>query len=304
MAIILDNIVTNVRSLTNSFIPSKINVNETFNSNFDNVPYGRNRNWQRPANATIKLEFTYYDDTNIVALRNVLMNRKYDKKVYVDEPSTEQLYDMYAGTTYCYHGTSDTFPSSWTELTSGAGGEYSKIVDIDSNAYFYSQSTNKYSWLKFEFDISTFNTLYPNSIERLTLMLHNPYAASNGAVAQDGYKIFINDASTNGPGYVCIGEQSFSISDTVLRTAGQMNQQFYSYKKTQDIITVSSTSNIITFYMRNLTPRTTSSARVGLNYVALIINGYGVKQSNADNFTYQEPTTVAGSIGTVELQEA
>jgi hypothetical protein len=59
--------------------------------------------------------------------------------------------------------------------------------------------------------------------------------------------------------------------------------------------------NTVTFAMQTLTGETNSV--IGLNYVGLAVNGYGVKMTNVNNFTYRSPYTLSGFTGSLELSE-
>jgi hypothetical protein len=320
MSIKIGNVSTRITyDVTTEFTPIKLDILENVNSGTIENNFGRNQYNKKSSIAEITLEFdALAESTGPKALYKIINNRQYEKKLFLNHPAnTLQLIDFFTppgNTKISYERQMFDFPPSSivTEFTSN---EYLKIRNIDTLYWNNSAIPGAYNYVFvcFTFDLTNYLAAYNiDSIDRLTLFLHNPYCLTTGT--QSGYKIY---AYIRTGAYLYdwieIGSQSLSVSDVDLRAVNKMNQQFYSIKKVQDFSKVADFidtngspafgANTVTFMMKNSVSWAGANLDLGFNYVGLAINGYGVKQTNEDNFTFREPYTGAGYTGTVVLSE-
>lgn len=289
------------------FTPINIRVEESYNSSLCENKYGANRDSGGVTKAAISLEFDAMADTDVINMRTILQDRVYSKKVFMNETSqainaTSLILDAGVTASSGYNLSDNVIG----DITTFSSAEAATINQIDSDYFENSQATNDYTYLVFNFDITTFISTYGvNAIDRLTLFLHNPYCVrvdGDDSVYGEGYRIL----AYNGVSYVEIAEQSWTMQDSTLRGSNLMNQQYFSIKKVADFTNIYSSINInyVRFLMVNKNPRLADNTlKMGLNCVGLFINGYGVKQTNVDNWTARDPYILSGSTATIDLGE-
>lgn len=304
MSIKLGMITSSPSDISTNYDPINIIVDEDYNAISSTNLYGKNVTGLKDAQASITLEFDAITSTTLANLRDLLSDRTIETKVFVNEPSTYQVYDASSlSSSGWYQGNGSIDLYSYT-LFSGA--EITSLTTIDTNAYSLVNTTTKYSYLYFRFDISSFISAYgASAIDRLTLFLHNPWCSRYDGQDTfcEGYRILVK----NGVSWYEIGQQSYAIADSDLRASSKINQQFFSLRKVAEFTNIVEdivSTNYIQFLMVNKDARSGSDeVTLGLNCVGLFINGYGVRQTNVDNFTYRDPYTDSGYTGTIVLTE-
>jgi hypothetical protein len=301
--------VTSLKNCYSTVYPIRIGIDDDFSDSELNVIEGRSRLFNKPANSKISLEFDAYYEDDIAGLRNILFNRFHEKKVFINDPVSNQVYDHFShgANHWIKYGPSDTYPSSLTELSSG---EYIYVNSINDDYAIFSNSSLLYTWVVFQYDISDFiNESGLDAIKRISLFMHNPfyYMTYGGIVYPGGFRVFAYNITASQ--WTCIGEQSYTVSDFNLRSINRINQQYFTLKKCANFTNISDyihpTTKTIQFAMGGLETRPTPAtvAGLGFNYAALMINGYPVKQENEDNFTYRTPYDGGGSVATISLRE-
>lgn len=283
-----------------SFTPIRISVKENYNPSVSSNLNGKTLVRKDNATLSVDLEFDALSATTVGQLRDVLQNRVYEKKVYIDEPSTSCLYSTDALTLLdCGYSKSDTVPGT---LTAFSEAEIATMRYVDSTYYSLTNSTTKYSYLVFNFDLSSFIDAYGvSAVKWITLFMHNPYATLNGQnTLPAGYRVLVY--SNKNAKWFQLGEQSYSISDVNLRAVSKMNQQFFTIRKVSQFMSIADCiedSRYIKFAVCN--KNSTVGSTVGLNSVGCIVNGFGCKQINVDNFGYRNSYDASGLTGTVSL---
>ena len=302
---VLSNNVWDVMSQT--WDPIKIDINEEINERDELVKYGMNKFWKRDAHATIDLEFDAYPAASLISLREVLDNRKYETKVFINHPATYAVQDHAShstGTNDIRWNKSDGAIGSLTEITAG---NYTACSVINSSNYEITNSTTDYTYVDLRYDISAYLANHDvDDIDRLTICLHNPYSFGYVAAPYEvfacGYRVFCKNGNT----YTPFGMQTYTIPDIVLRGASTINQRFFSLKQTPGFTNIHDyiSSDLIEFVIVNDAPRVAGTVNyLGFNYAGLVINGYGCKRTNSDNFTFRNEYTGSGYTGSVTLTE-
>lgn len=300
MSIKLGQITYDIKNSTIDCDPIRIGVTETFGTSAKENVYGKNIFNKMNSRRITKLEFDALTENEVVDIRSIMQNRQYENKIFVNEPSTNQILStdsMAAG-----YSQIDTAPGANWSTTIGST-DIAKMRYIDANYYSITNATTNFTYLYFQFDLNPFILAYGvNAIQYLTLFLHNPYCfEDNGSIYAKGYRILAY--SDKWSKYYQIGEQSYSINDYRLRVANKMNQQFYTIKKVSEFTDIGDSlysARYVRFVMVNKEPRI-NQVELGVNSVGLLINGLGVKQTNPDNFTYRNEWTGSGYTGSIEL---
>ena len=291
--------------------PIRINIDNDFQASKSAKLDGRGRFFTRPLTSKLTLEFDAYYDADLALLRDILYDRYYESKVFLNDPVSNQVFDHNpkSATNWVKYGPSNGLPpGSPTELTTG---EYATIGTINTT-YFeaLSETSYLYSWIILQFDISAFiNESGMDAIERMTLFFHNPYSelTISSNPFNRGVRAFAYNRTTGL--WTTIGEQNVTITDPSLRAINRINQRYFGLKKASNFSNfsdyINASDNTIQFAICNDVPnvQTLGTTAVGFNYDALIINGFGVKQSAEDNFTYREPWTGSGNVATLIFDE-
>jgi hypothetical protein len=166
-------------SATSITIPIKIGIEENINESNTDSLYGQNKYNMSSAKATITLEYDAMYESTINTLNYYLDDRKYEKKLFVNEPySLTKLQDFYSRlySEKVRLNTSATNTKDVTPVgTEIASADYTKLGTINTT-YYYVSAGLAYKTLYFTFDLTDYLALYDvSTIDRLTLMLHNPY---------------------------------------------------------------------------------------------------------------------------------
>ena len=295
-------------------------------SNAGNVKniFGTNQFYKNPSRAIIDIEMDAYAeataDTSYYSMKFILEDRKYEKKLLLNSPANAlQIMDYYnrTGDTKIYWDRNSTGIPSNSPATEFLAADYLKIRDIGTTYWNDTgHLTDVYCMVYFSFDLTDYIAAYgADSIDRLTLMLHNPYFNQNNTF--DGYKVFAfakrdTGYSLHTNNWEELGQQTLSISDVDLRATSKMNQVFYSICKRKDFGKMAYyiadgftfPDNTVNFCMYNSNPGDISTNfDLGFNYAGLIINGLGVRQISSDNFTYAQPYTGYGMTASLKFAE-
>jgi len=258
--------------------------------------------------ANITIQFDRLSQTNLGILRQVMHDREFLHKTYIHHPadafqeidygsitapSTTHIAKKIAGT--------DTADPSFASATEFITGDYNDISQFTTTVNAVTSSL-KFAFLFFQFDIDLnsaggagyLGSKTINEIQRLTLFMDDPRSVDGSGDL--GFKIdaFRDSTST----WIEIYRQSI--------TTVTANRQFASIRPLEGFTNFGDfvdSSGKVTFRMRNLQERVSGTLSVGVKYVELMINGFGVVWTNSDNFTFRDAFTGAGFTGTMELEE-
>ncbi len=297
---------TNLKTFQDVIVP--LTIEDDSFSSFQRSGGGALQGVKQSNKANITVQFDRLTQANLGILRQVMHDRNFLHKTYIhhpadafqeidygsiSNPSTTHIAKRITGT-----DTADPTFASATEYTTGL---YNDVSDFSTNVTATTGAL-KFAFHFFQFDIDLnsaggagyLGSKTINEIQRLTLFMDDP-RSSDGS-GDLGFKIdaFNDTAST----WIEIYRQSITTSTA--------NRQFASIRPMEGFTNFAdfvSSSGKVTFRMRNLQERVSGTLSVGVKYVELMINGFGVVWTNPDNFTFRDSFTGAGFTGTMELEE-
>lgn len=270
---------------------------------------------EKSSRAEINLDLDFISDSDFALLKKILLNRKYANKVYFREPGyfTGALLTPSTATHKAYKLASNVkYPAindlNDTEFTST---DYTRITGFttpcSNNTY-----VSDYMHYLFTFDLSTWlASCSTNNLLRLSLFMQTPVAyRTNTSLPTDKFGIIVHAHNfTTGTGASPVWVEIYRRSVTI----NASNQQCASLKATTDFSVITDFidsvggplgANKVAFLVSILQPRNSQgTSYLDMNYVALLVNGFMVKQSNAFNLNWRESYTGAGRTGSVKLSE-
>lgn len=254
--------------------------------------------------AKVHLETDHLTTVEVYSIRNVLANRVYPHKLFLQHPATNQEYTFDTVENKCYSkGTSD---EDFTDFD-GYGIEFSTQDYIDINTWnddtvdVLPPTANDYVYIQFTADLSDFiNTQGTESITRITLALKSLFLRDGDSVGNIGvgYKIDYWDISANA--YIEIKRSGITVgSDNTIYASIRPVDNFSSYNQAFDL------NNIVKFRIRNLYEKRdpTDNVSIQVDFAKIFVNGYGCVWNNEDNFTYRDTYTGSGWTGNLDLLE-
>ncbi len=254
------------------------------------------------AQITLELDaVTQADFGNTIA--KVMNNRAYPHKVYIHEPAaaSQRININNTGGNEGKQLASDLAEPTYASATEFTGGQYTAIQNFSTDVTV-STATLKNIHYFYQFDLSTWIAAYgAEYLRRLTLFMQDPRVKeTSGANTNDlGYIIYAYNY-TNAE-WVEIKRQSITVDAT--------NQQFASLRPLEGFTSFSDFidgSSFCQFKVTNAQERTPGAVWTlthEINYVELIVNGFGIKQTNAFNANWRSPFTGDGYVQTLNLQE-
>lgn len=265
--------------------------------------------------AEIEVEIDRISQTNLGGLREKMFDRTEPHKVFLNHPAiVDTALNPVNGTqTFTYNGI--TNPSS-THIAKTAASDNPNLLvgttEISTGDYttistFGSQLTNgtpslKYNYFFFGFDLTKYladaNTTI-DSIERITLVLHKLEAVDtiSAVINQIGIQVDVFNNSTGVMTEIYRQGLTSDIVNTQFAGLGPVD----GFTNFDDYIDA---FNKILFRVRNLNEFETVGANgIDIDFVELLINGYGILDPISDNFTFRDAFTGAGKTGTIALNE-
>jgi hypothetical protein len=298
--------------LTSTFNPLNIDHSAKISVSEFSSSWNRSRFIKEKIKTSTKLTFDFLADADLYTLKNIMQDSNHPNKLYVDFPNDAlQVGDWNSHTTNkkLTHATGAAVPGTQTEFDTT---EYSYASIIDANKVEFTDNSHNFVFVLFHIDLAAWLAVNNiNTLRCVTLFLHNPYCTESlGPInVFSGFRLVCRRKSLAGQ-YTDVGCQTLSLDDTDLQAEYKFNQRFFTFRPDfasfltfEDYLDREGNDNVLEFVMMSLTPRSfLATQKIGFNYCAYAINGWGVKCGN-DAFTYTDPYTGMGSTGVVNLSE-
>ena len=291
-------------NLFKSFYSVKEDVVDDSDISFQRGGDGDLMGTERAAKALISLDMDCVTQAEYGDLHEVMNNHVYPHKLYLREPAvaSQRLLMPGTGSNIAKQWATDTAIPTLANFTSDAtafsGTDYTNIQNF-TTAVEYTTTSKEYLHYFFQFDLSTWIAAYGlDYLTRLTLLLQDPLVSRTVLTVVDnfGYSFYAYNYATTS--WTEMRRQSITIDVS--------NQQFVALSPREGFTRWADylSSNLALFRMTNRQARDASGTlALSLNYIELFINGYGVKQVNANDFNWRDAYTGAGYTGTLRLQE-
>jgi len=298
---------TNLK-IFNDIVPP-LTIEDNNGGSFQRSGGGNLQGIKQSNKATITIQFDRLSQANLGILRQVMHDREFLHKTYIHHPADAfQEIDFGSiskpSTTHIAKKLNETTDAnaSFASASELETTDYNDISQFATTVNASATDPNDFAYLFFQFDIDLnsaggagyLGTNTVNDIQRLTLFMDDPRSLDGSGDL--GFKI---DAFNNGSNsWVEIYRQSI--------TTVTANRQFASIRPIEGFTNFADFldgSNKVVFRMRNLQERVSGTLNVGVKFVELQINGFGVVWTNSDNFTFRTAFTGAGFTGTMELEE-
>lgn len=283
-----------------TFYAVKDDVVDSFDTQFDRGGDGTLMGCEKSAKADITLALDYITQTEYGDLHEVLNNKLYPHKLYLREPAaaSQRIKTTGVGSDIAKQWADNASIPTLTQFQSSAtefdATDYTQIQDF-TNQVEYSTVNKDYMHYFFQYDLSTWLTAYGlDYLTRLTLLLQDPLVYRG--TDEFGYTFHAYNYTTGA--WTEIKRQNITINAS--------NQQYASlrpidgFSKWADYLS----SNLVLFRMSNRQPRVSGdSLTLGLKYIELFINGYGVMKTNPFDLNWRDAYTGAGYLGNIKLAE-
>lgn len=255
----------------------------------------------RANKARYSIDLNYLPQTELGnTLRKQLYNRIKPVKIYLHEPADPAQVLKFTGisapssTHIGYHIASNDPDDDWIGATEFTTSEYLSLDDFSTHVV-KDTATYKYQYFFFRFKITDFlSTFGIEYIQRISAVLQDLRYDINGIYR--GYKVDFRNATQGKWQEVFRSGISSPLANQQIAAlrpiAGFSN--FEDHKAVEDFVTVR---------IRNLQERTFGVLTMSINYVCLLINGYGVIWANDDEFRWATSFTGAGYNGKLVLEE-
>ncbi len=286
-------------NMMKTFTSIKEDVVDNSESSYDRGGDGTLMGVEKGAKADITLNMDFVTQSEYGDLHEILNNRNYPHKVYLREPAAASQRNLLTGTGSTvgkYWKTDTPIPTKanfTSDATGFAAGDYTNLQAFTTPTDDTTTDKN-YIHYFFQFDASTWMTAYGlDYLTRITVMLQNPLVYRGAD--EFGYTFHAyNKTMLN---WTEMKRQSITIDAD--------NQQFAALRPMQGFTQWADyfDSNLILFRMTNKQPRSSGTLTLSLQYIELLINGYGVMKKNPYDFNWREPYTGAGYLGNISLAE-
>lgn len=251
--------------------------------------------------ANFNIELDAVSQTEYGNLYDVLNNRLYPHKVYIHEPAaaSQRININDAGGNEAKQEKTDDPEGAYATATEFVAGDYTNIQNF-TTAVSYNTAAKEYLHYFFQFDLSTWIAAYGTEyLRRLTLFMQDPFVKRTVGSDVDEF------------GYIVYAYNYTRTSWTEIKrqpvTVGVTNQQFAplrpidGFTKFSDYI---DGSNYCQFKITNMYDRdSVGTLQHDINYVELIVNGFGFRMVNPFNLNWRSAFTGDGYTGTSECME-
>lgn len=266
--------------------------------------------------ADISLEFDRISQTDLGGLRKKLFNRKQPHQVFLNEPAVvdTSLSPVDGSQTLTYNGITNpagaankaTIAQSddpnlligTSEFSTGEYGDISQFgTQVENNG-----TGSKYHYMFFLFKLTNYlagTDITKESIERLTLFMNRPEAIDNVGGTEINTGIVVH----------CKNDQENEFTEIYRQglTSNKFNTQFAALAPVDGFTSFDDYldgADFIIFRVRNLNAfETGNTNKLKMDFIELLVNGYGVLTPSSNNFTFRDMFTGAGKTGTVQLNE-
>ncbi len=310
----IDNIAND--DLFNVVDVVRINVNDRDGGSVVRAANGPASKIAQQTKAEISLEFDRISQSDLGNLRKKIFNRKQQHQVFLNEPAIvdTDLSPVAGAQTLTYNGitnpagaaNSATIAQSddpnllvgTSEFSSGEYGDISQFgTQVENNG-----TGSKYHYMFFLFKLTNYLSganITKESIERLTLLMNTPEAIDNVGGTEINTGIVVH----------CKNDQDSEFTEIYRQglTSNKYNTQFAALAPVDGFTNFDDYldgADFIIFRVRNLNAFDTGNTnKLKMDFVELLVNGYGVLPPSSDNFTFRDTFTGAGKTGTVNLNE-